>query len=219
MLEPAKDGAAPAGRLVGAKAVVRVHVVPAPGARLAVQRTDAEKGSPVEAREEAILETAKQNPADGYQMVTALVRRALGCAVNRKQELSDLQMVSRGPNWPSAGLSSAEPRLGQPRLPRSRAARDRFRAPGGPVYQSGRLEGGRPDVEERRSDRLARRGALHDTAYLRLGGGCQGCGMATVTLGQGIEVAITGAVPEIVRVVDVTDHAAGTNPYFEPAKK
>ena len=58
-----------------------------------------------------------------------------------------------------------------------------------------------------------------DTAYLRLGGGCQGCGMATVTLGQGIEVAITEAVREIARVVDVTDHAVGTNPYFEPAKK
>jgi Fe/S biogenesis protein NfuA len=57
------------------------------------------------------------------------------------------------------------------------------------------------------------------TAYLRLGGGCQGCGMATVTLSQGIEVAITQAVPEIERVVDVTDHASGTNPYFEQAKK
>jgi Fe/S biogenesis protein NfuA len=57
------------------------------------------------------------------------------------------------------------------------------------------------------------------TAYLRLGGGCQGCGMATVTLSQGIEVAITQAVPEITQVVDVTDHASGTNPYFEPAKK
>ena len=56
-------------------------------------------------------------------------------------------------------------------------------------------------------------------AYLRLGGGCQGCGMATVTLSQGIEVAITQAVPEIKHVVDVTDHASGTNPYFEPAKK
>ena len=53
------------------------------------------------------------------------------------------------------------------------------------------------------------------TAYLRLGGGCQGCGMATVTLSQGIEVAITQAVSEIDRVVDVTDHASGTNPYFE----
>jgi Fe/S biogenesis protein NfuA len=57
------------------------------------------------------------------------------------------------------------------------------------------------------------------TAYLRLGGGCQGCGMATVTLSQGIEVAITQAIPEIIHVVDVTDHASGTNPYFEPAKK
>src|ERR1039457_1897615 len=57
------------------------------------------------------------------------------------------------------------------------------------------------------------------TAYLRLGGGCQGCGMATVTLSQGIEVAITRAVSEIARVVDVTDHASGTNPYFEQAKK
>lgn len=58
-----------------------------------------------------------------------------------------------------------------------------------------------------------------DTAYLRLSGGCQGCGMATVTLTQGIEVAIRESVPEIVRIVDVTDHASGTNPYFEPAKK
>ena len=58
-----------------------------------------------------------------------------------------------------------------------------------------------------------------ETAYVRLGGGCVGCGMATVTLSQGIEVAITDAVPEIERVVDVTDHASGTNPYYEQAKK
>ena len=57
------------------------------------------------------------------------------------------------------------------------------------------------------------------TAYVRLGGGCVGCGMATVTLSQGIEVAIKEAVPEITSVVDVTDHASGTNPYYEPAKK
>jgi Fe/S biogenesis protein NfuA len=56
-------------------------------------------------------------------------------------------------------------------------------------------------------------------AYLRLSGGCQGCGMASVTLGQGIEVAILDAVPEISRVVDVTDHASGDNPYYEAAKK
>jgi Fe/S biogenesis protein NfuA len=56
-------------------------------------------------------------------------------------------------------------------------------------------------------------------AYLRLSGGCQGCGLASVTLSQGIEVALRDEVPEIVRVVDVTDHAEGTNPFFEPAKK
>jgi Fe/S biogenesis protein NfuA len=57
------------------------------------------------------------------------------------------------------------------------------------------------------------------TAYLRLGGGCQGCAMAAVTLTQGIETAIIRAVPEITSVVDVTDHQSGTNPYFEAAKK
>jgi len=58
-----------------------------------------------------------------------------------------------------------------------------------------------------------------DTAYLRLSGGCQGCGMASVTLSQGIEVVIKESVPEITKVVDVTDHASGENPYFESAKK
>jgi Fe/S biogenesis protein NfuA len=56
-------------------------------------------------------------------------------------------------------------------------------------------------------------------AYLRLSGGCQGCGLAAVTLSQGIEVAILDAIPEITEVVDVTDHASGDNPYFESAKK
>jgi len=56
-------------------------------------------------------------------------------------------------------------------------------------------------------------------AYVRLHGGCQGCGMAAVTLHQGIEVAIRDNIPEIEQVVDVTDHSSGENPYFEAAKK
>ena len=52
------------------------------------------------------------------------------------------------------------------------------------------------------------------TANLELGGGCQGCGLAAVTLRQGIETAIFGAVPEITEVVDVTNHDLGENPYF-----
>lgn len=51
-------------------------------------------------------------------------------------------------------------------------------------------------------------------AQLELGGGCQGCGLAAVTLRQGIERAILDAIPEIDEVVDVTDHALGTNPFY-----
>ena len=57
-----------------------------------------------------------------------------------------------------------------------------------------------------------------DTAYVALGGGCQGCGMVDVTLKQGIEVMIRQEVPAIEHVVDTTDHAGGTNPYYRPSK-
>ncbi len=56
------------------------------------------------------------------------------------------------------------------------------------------------------------------TAYIRLEGGCQGCGMADVTLKQGVEVMILENVPTITAVLDSTDHAGGTNPFFEPGK-
>lgn len=56
-------------------------------------------------------------------------------------------------------------------------------------------------------------------AYLKLGGACQGCGMADVTLSQGIEATILATVPEILQVIDVTDHNQGDNPYYEQSKK
>ena len=55
-------------------------------------------------------------------------------------------------------------------------------------------------------------------AYIRMGGGCQGCGMADVTLKQGVVVAIKKAIPEIQDVLDVSDHSSGKNPYFTPGK-
>ena len=57
-----------------------------------------------------------------------------------------------------------------------------------------------------------------DTVYIRLEGGCQGCGMADVTLKQGGEVEIKNAVPSIAHVLDVTDHDGGANPYYQPGK-
>ncbi len=50
--------------------------------------------------------------------------------------------------------------------------------------------------------------------YVTMGGGCQGCGMASVTLTQGIKEMIKEAAPEVVDVQDVTDHAAGATPYY-----
>ncbi len=55
---------------------------------------------------------------------------------------------------------------------------------------------------------------VDNIAYLRLQGGCQGCGQAAATLSQGIVTAIQAAVPEITQVVDVTAHAEGANPYY-----
>ncbi len=57
-----------------------------------------------------------------------------------------------------------------------------------------------------------------DTVYIRLEGGCQGCGMADVTLKQGIATEIQALVPKINKVLDVTDHEGGTNPYYQPGK-
>ncbi|HWB88605.1 MAG TPA: NifU family protein [Acidimicrobiia bacterium] len=56
-------------------------------------------------------------------------------------------------------------------------------------------------------------------AYLRLFGGCQGCGLAQVTLKQGIERILLESIPELSQVVDVTDHASGEDPYYQSQKK
>ena len=52
------------------------------------------------------------------------------------------------------------------------------------------------------------------TAYLRLSGGCQGCAMSQMTLRQGIESALLEEVPELTRILDVTDHGSGENPFY-----
>jgi Fe/S biogenesis protein NfuA len=56
-------------------------------------------------------------------------------------------------------------------------------------------------------------------AYITFGGGCQGCGMVDVTLKQGIEVTIRETIPQIEQVLDTTDHAGGTNPYYQPGRQ
>ncbi len=54
---------------------------------------------------------------------------------------------------------------------------------------------------------------------VRLEGGCQGCSLAEVTLRQGIEPLLRARLPQMTGLVDVTDHEAGTEPFFSPAKR
>lgn len=54
----------------------------------------------------------------------------------------------------------------------------------------------------------------NDSVYVRLHGGCQGCGAADFTLKQGIEMIVKRAVPEIKQIIDLTNHGAGLNPYY-----
>jgi Fe/S biogenesis protein NfuA len=78
-------------------------------------------------------------------------------------------------------------------------------------------------IDERVNPTLAQHGGdvtLLDVSegrvFLEFGGGCQGCGMVDVTLKQGIAKMLQEEIPEIREVLDTTDHAAGTNPYFQP---
>ena len=55
-----------------------------------------------------------------------------------------------------------------------------------------------------------------DTAYIEMGGGCRGCMHSYMTLKDSIERMILENVPAITKVIDTTDHAGGTNPYYAP---
>jgi Fe-S cluster biogenesis protein NfuA len=66
---------------------------------------------------------------------------------------------------------------------------------------------------------IALLGVRRNDVFLELGGGCQGCGMANVTLKQGIETILRRELPQLGEILDQTDHAAGRNPYYAPAKK
>lgn len=53
-----------------------------------------------------------------------------------------------------------------------------------------------------------------NTVFIEMGGGCQGCAMSTATLKNGVEKLIREFVPEVGDILDITDHAAGRNPYY-----
>jgi Fe-S cluster biogenesis protein NfuA len=63
------------------------------------------------------------------------------------------------------------------------------------------------------------RGAEDGWIRIRLEGGCQGCSLAEVTVRQGIEPLLRARLPAMAGLIDVTDHEAGTDPFFSPEKR
>jgi Fe-S cluster biogenesis protein NfuA len=62
-------------------------------------------------------------------------------------------------------------------------------------------------------------GTDHGWVRIRLDGGCQGCALAEVTFRQGIEPLLRDRLPAFTGLIDVTDHEAGTSPFFSPEKR
>jgi NFU1 iron-sulfur cluster scaffold homolog, mitochondrial len=62
-------------------------------------------------------------------------------------------------------------------------------------------------------------GAENGWIRIRLDGGCQGCSLAEVTIRQGIEPLLRDRLPAMTGLTDVTDHEAGTVPFFSPEKR
>ena len=57
-------------------------------------------------------------------------------------------------------------------------------------------------------------GIKDSAAYVRFGGGCQGCSMIDTTVKQGVEVMLKDAIPELSGVYDITDHSEGESPFY-----
>lgn len=53
-----------------------------------------------------------------------------------------------------------------------------------------------------------------NNVYVTMGGGCQGCSASAATLTEGIQRSIKDQIPEVVEVIDATDHASGENPFY-----
>lgn len=152
----------------------------------------------------------------------------------------DLQFCPRGQSMPDdiereyAGFSLFVARASEPWLEKAEIDFEEDATGGQLTIKAPGIKGSEPSAEAALEDRvgwlleteinpaLASHGgrvALVEITdlkevILQFGGGCQGCGMADVTLKQGIEQTLTRNIPEITAVKDVTDHQSGSNPYY-----
>ena len=71
-----------------------------------------------------------------------------------------------------------------------------------------------PQLAQHRGHVAVQEVTAEGVVVLRFGGGCHGCGMADVTLKQGIEKTLLEKVPGVTAVRDATDHDTGAAPYI-----
>ena len=71
-----------------------------------------------------------------------------------------------------------------------------------------------PQLAQHRGNVAVQEVTSDGVVVLRFGGGCHGCGMADVTLKQGIEKTLLEKVPGVTAVRDATDHGSGDAPYI-----
>ena len=154
-------------------------------------------------RSEDIVSTDLVEDHDGLPVAISLdsVENLRGAVLDLSGDGTGPGLVMRNPNVPSPTLGGSD--LGDLELTGTTEEKIRML------------------LDERINPAIASHGGVAhlirvegEIAHLELGGGCQGCGLAAVTLRQGIERAILDAIPEITEVVDVTDHAMGTNPFY-----
>ncbi|WP_028030756.1 iron-sulfur cluster biogenesis protein NfuA [Gemmobacter nectariphilus] len=123
----------------------------------------------------------------------AALKPAIAAAIRRVLDETD------------APLGAAEAAADDPDAALLRAVEELLARQVNPAVAS---HGGRIDVER------VENGAV----FLRMSGGCQGCAASAATLREGVERMLRAALPEIRRIVDVTDHAAGEAPFYAGGK-
>jgi NFU1 iron-sulfur cluster scaffold homolog, mitochondrial len=132
---------------------------------------------------------------------------------------------SPGATLPLASRIEAAVRAAVPEVTAVRLAAPGTSAPGSPGA-AGLAEAARQVLDAEVNPAIAAHrghvtvaGAEDGWIRVRLDGGCQGCSLAEVTLRQGIEPLLRARLPAVTGLMDVTDHEAGTDPFFSPEKR
>jgi Fe-S cluster biogenesis protein NfuA len=133
---------------------------------------------------------------------------------------------SPGAVFPLASRIEAAVRVAVPQVTAVRLVTPGASPPGSPSEAAGLAEAARQVLDAEVNPAIAAHrghvtvtGAEDGWIRIRLDGGCQGCSLAEVTLRQGIEPLLRDRLPAFTGLADVTDHEAGTDPFFSPEKR